>query len=215
MTGSLRGDYFEWLLEWETKADLCLSVGTSLAGMNADRVAEKTAKRCLKGQGLGTVIINLQRTRMDENSSLRIYGQLDHVLDLLATRLLLTLPPPFSPPYILQLDPQFVLEPDLYRLPAYDSDGNRKPQPDDSVMLLDLREDAQVKITHGMYGGHAGEMMGKNKEGHYNVRIFHPLKGTFKAPKVHTLGLWWLEAATKATVPTIPLVNVDDSLVFQ
>ena len=78
--------------------------------------------------------------------------------------------------------------------------------------ILDLREDEEVKIAHGMYAGHAGEMMSHNKEGHYNVRIFHPLKGTFKAPKVHTMGLWWIEEAAKGLLPTIPLVNVGTSL---
>lgn len=38
MSGNLRGDLFQRLLEWEDKTDLCLSVGTSMSGMNSDRV---------------------------------------------------------------------------------------------------------------------------------------------------------------------------------
>ena len=62
MSGELRGDYFQWLLEWEKKADLCLTLGTSLAGksfklslgMNADRVAASVAKRLVKrNRGFG------------------------------------------------------------------------------------------------------------------------------------------------------------------
>ena len=38
MIGNLRGDLFEWLREWEERADLVLVLGTSLSGMNADRM---------------------------------------------------------------------------------------------------------------------------------------------------------------------------------
>ena len=38
MNGNLRGDLFEWLREWEERADLVLVLGTSLSGMNADRM---------------------------------------------------------------------------------------------------------------------------------------------------------------------------------
>lgn len=60
-SGSLRGDLFEWMAEWEKKADLCLCLGTSLSGMNADRMANTPAKKSLKGQALGTILINLQQ----------------------------------------------------------------------------------------------------------------------------------------------------------
>lgn len=50
------------MAEWEKKADLCLCLGTSLSGMNADRMAKSPAKRFMKeGKGFGTVIINLQQ----------------------------------------------------------------------------------------------------------------------------------------------------------
>jgi NAD-dependent SIR2 family protein deacetylase len=89
MSGNLRGDYFEWLLEWEKKTDLCLAVGTSLAGMNADRVVDNVAKRFRRGFCFGSVIINLQTTRMDSFATLRIFGRLDAVLELLARELAL------------------------------------------------------------------------------------------------------------------------------
>jgi len=81
-------------------------------------------------------------------------------------------------------------------------------------MILDLREDACVKITRGLYEGHKGEVTGRHREGHYRVRILHPLKGTFMAPKEHTLGLWWIDAAVNGKTAYIPLVNVDVSLKF-
>merc|ERR1712093_534596 len=38
-SGQLREDLFSDLLKWEQETDLCLCVGTSLSGMNADRMA--------------------------------------------------------------------------------------------------------------------------------------------------------------------------------
>jgi NAD-dependent SIR2 family protein deacetylase len=79
MSGQLRTDLFEWLLEWEQKADLLLVLGTSLSGMNADRMVSAASKRHRKGEGLGTVIISLQKTPYDCSSSLRIFSTLDKV----------------------------------------------------------------------------------------------------------------------------------------
>ena len=45
-SGSLRDDLFGALLAAERAADLVLVLGTSLSGMNADRVAESAARRC-------------------------------------------------------------------------------------------------------------------------------------------------------------------------
>lgn len=42
---NLRGDLFERLLETEKEAEMVMCVGTSLSGMNADRVVSKQKKR--------------------------------------------------------------------------------------------------------------------------------------------------------------------------
>lgn len=44
-SGKLRSDLFEWLCDMELATDLCLCLGTSLSGMNADRAAVTCAKR--------------------------------------------------------------------------------------------------------------------------------------------------------------------------
>jgi NAD-dependent SIR2 family protein deacetylase len=215
MTGSLRSDFFEWLLEWERKADLCLAVGTSLAGMNADRVAQATGKRLIKSnEGLGTVIINLQCTKSDKYASLRIFSTIDHAMELLVEELALSVPEYNI--YSLSVEPEDLLEEDLFLLRHYGPDGKRLDSPAsvETAMRLDLREDAEVKISIGMFLGHEGVITGKSRENHYRLRIMHPLKGTFKAPKVHTLGLWWIDAALKGTVPQIPIVNCGESLGF-
>eukprot|EP01097_Dermamoeba_algensis_P011752 TRINITY_DN9237_c0_g1_i1.p1 TRINITY_DN9237_c0_g1~~TRINITY_DN9237_c0_g1_i1.p1 ORF type:complete len:276 (+),score=50.64 TRINITY_DN9237_c0_g1_i1:110-937(+) len=77
MSGQLRGDLFSWMEKWELRTDLCLTLGTSLCGMNADRMAVSPAKRALKKKegALGTVIVGLQCTQFDNLSSIRIFRQ--------------------------------------------------------------------------------------------------------------------------------------------
>lgn len=94
MDDVLREDLLGWMAQWCQAADLCISMGTSLCGMNSDQVAQACAERFLSGAAgqQGLVILNLQRTFMDSNSSLRIWGVLDDVMKLLAKELRLTAP---------------------------------------------------------------------------------------------------------------------------
>ena len=64
MSGQLRSDLFEWLLQWERQADLVLTLGTSLSGMNADRMVVAAAMRQQASKGQGAVIVSLQRTKV-------------------------------------------------------------------------------------------------------------------------------------------------------
>lgn len=99
-SGNLRSDLFKWMLEWENKADLCLCLGTSLSGMNADRMAKTPAKKAMNGKGLGTVLINLQQTDLDSMCSVRIWSKLDDAFRILVQKLGLTVTPivPSIPP---------------------------------------------------------------------------------------------------------------------
>ena len=54
-------------------------LGTSLSGLNSDRVATEAAARSLEGGALGTVIINLQQTARDGAASLRMFAPIDEV----------------------------------------------------------------------------------------------------------------------------------------
>merc|ERR1711968_283978 len=87
MDGELRDDLFEWLCEEEKATDLTLALGTSLSGMNADRVVTTVGQKGLAGAALGSVIVSLQRTSVDYLSSLRIYATIDDVMLLLAQEL--------------------------------------------------------------------------------------------------------------------------------
>ena len=98
MSGDLRSDLFADLLACEEGADLGVAVGTSLCGMNADRVvttaAERAASREQRARGaLGSVVIGLQRTVHDGDATLRLFGKIDAVFALLAEEMGLAVAP--------------------------------------------------------------------------------------------------------------------------
>merc|ERR1740129_1627361 len=61
-SGKLRDDLFDDMESQADNSDLCLVLGTSLTGLNADQVATKTARRSTDAAALGMVIISPQRT---------------------------------------------------------------------------------------------------------------------------------------------------------
>eukprot|EP00911_Craspedida_sp_UC1_P000243 UC1_evm1s187 len=92
MNGSLRDDLCEWLQQEVEATDLCLALGTSLCGMNADQMVASPAKRYPE-RALGAVIVSIQQTAYDDVASLRIFARLDNVLALLLNALKLEIPP--------------------------------------------------------------------------------------------------------------------------
>ena len=127
MQGELRPDLFNRLVEWEQRTDLCLAIGTSLAGMNADRMARTPAQKAAEQQDgvIGTVIISLQQTPMDGLASLRIFGPIEEVMALLAEELRLTASVP--------LDFTAAAGDDVFTIP-YGSNGQRL-RPDSSPSM--------------------------------------------------------------------------------
>ena len=87
MSGNLRSDLYEAMVGWEDKAELVLAIGTSLSGMNADRVAMACAKRFERGQALGTVIVSIQKTPLDGSSSLRVFSKIDDFMSLVEKKM--------------------------------------------------------------------------------------------------------------------------------
>jgi methyl coenzyme M reductase beta subunit len=71
------------MTEMEKKVDLCICLGTSLSGMNADRMAWTPAKRYKKGKGNGTIMINLQETDIDEDCTIRVWAKIDDAFKIL------------------------------------------------------------------------------------------------------------------------------------
>eukprot|EP00929_Paragymnodinium_shiwhaense_P008133 TRINITY_DN112073_c0_g1_i1.p1 TRINITY_DN112073_c0_g1~~TRINITY_DN112073_c0_g1_i1.p1 ORF type:complete len:495 (-),score=67.40 TRINITY_DN112073_c0_g1_i1:195-1598(-) len=87
MDDQLRKDLLEWLEAWAERASMCVALGTSLCGMNADQVPRGVAERFTCGEGEGLVIIGLQKTVYDDVASLRIWGLCDEVMQAVASEL--------------------------------------------------------------------------------------------------------------------------------
>lgn len=213
MSGSLRGDLFADLLDCEQRADLTIAVGTSLCGMNADRVVTASAERAATGEAgqLGSIVIGLQRTVLDENTTLRIFARCNDVFAMLAQELALhTMPPPLAgefwkPPILAgRSEDDYVFN----GLP-YDAAGNRSSaQLPSARMTLDLRDDARLVIPDGMHAGAVGVIDGFDREGNPRCRFtLKPKVGKLRAPVMMPLGRWWIQAAVDGTVPTLPVIN--------
>jgi len=82
-SGSLRGDLFSWMEKMEKEIDLCICLGTSLSGMNADRMALKPCKNFKNGKGNGTIMINLQQTKIDKDCTIRVWSKIDDAFKIL------------------------------------------------------------------------------------------------------------------------------------
>lgn len=234
MKGSLRGDLFEDLLQWEQRADLTLSVGTSMCGMNADRVfttvSEKSISEWKKGGArgahdrrhwLGGVIIGIQQTQYDSLACLHIFSRIDRVMDLLLKALNIDTPP--NTCYTPDIAPEFLLSPGRF-LVSYDHRGRLVHPAEEqekgetrgdsrSRTVLDLREGSRVQMVSGPYEGDEGVVTGQGQQGHYRIEFTHTLdyrncKQVASYRMLHVLGSWYVEAAVKGTLSEIPVVNV-------
>lgn len=225
MSGDLRGDLFEQVLEWEEKTDLCITLGTSLSGMNCDRVVETIGTRAKAGEAgrLGAVIVGLQRTRLDNVCAVRIFASIDDTMELLLAELGLA-------PAVSRVEaPYRVYAPlTLPRAAAGGGGGFFGATEEEGVFVLpysgrsgrggpgrrctlDLREGAWVRLTEGPHAGDEGEVQGRTRpEGHYKICFWHRLKpgAKLKRPMVRVLGAWWLESAVAGLAPRLPVVNV-------
>lgn len=190
MDGQLRCDLFEDLLKWEQKADLVLALGTSMCGMNSDRLVSTCGARAQKGNAVGVIIVNLQQTACDSSAALRIFAPLDKVLDMVAEEL----------GYKVEKKEQADLyspdvpKGDVWKVP-YDHQGKKST----SKTTLDLRLGAKTRILAGPYAGSEGEVTGVNRQGHYQITSMVQIKkgAKFRAAWPLVLGSWWVEAAFK------------------
>ena len=217
MSGSLRDDLFKSMLRWEQEADLCLTLGTSLAGMNADRIAISTAQRAIRemeagnveGSG-GMVIVGLQCTQHDSLSSLRIFARIDQVMKLLAHEMDLH---ELMPNLLGQrAEEQHSNSTEhIFALP-HDPRTGRRTEDGKTLMSLDLSLGQALRITSGPYADAEGRVVGLNREGHYKMRFRIPLPASnqakaFKAPFELILGKWWPYEAERGLLDTFPVVN--------
>mmetsp|Transcript_78523 Transcript_78523/g.153609 ORF Transcript_78523/g.153609 Transcript_78523/m.153609 type:complete len:630 (+) Transcript_78523:48-1937(+) len=263
MSGGLRSDLFEDLLLCERKADLVLAVGSSLCGMNADRLVSSAAVRARKERNdihalsdltsskaktensvgasaaaaaaavvekgpsslpplprvaFGSVIVSLQQTVHDHNSSLRIFALIDDVLGMLAEELVLhsnsknsEAPETTVPATALgasDSDAAKVGESDVFLVP-YDANTGMRLQGKSATHLLrlDLTEGSLLTISAGPDTGRNAVVIGKNKDGHWRVSIERQFKGGGRMfHETRLLGSWWPREATAGQLPYIPVV---------
>lgn len=189
----------------EKESDLCLVLGTSLSGMNADRVAKGPAKRALTGDGsgfrfqkrltcTGIVLINLQQTPLDSIATVRIWAKLDDAFRGLIKYLDLDESTMCTPPALT-----FGCN-DIYEVP-YNSEGQLDLN---SKLQLNLQTGQKVKIPNkeSMNFGVVGEVCGKDSQGNYII--------TYPPDPYDNsrLGLWMLEAAQRGALSVLPVINV-------
>jgi len=183
---SLRTDLFDWMVEMEQKSDMCLCLGTSLSGMNADRMADTPAEKMMRGEPgiLGTVIINLQQTPLDKQCAIRVWAPLDVAFEILAR--------------ILSLDTSLHAppKPPTRVIVPYNEHGIRDLK---CRMELNLGKGARIQIAnpHASNRGSKGSVQRVTQEGD----VF------CTAGRSTVLGRWWVLGAMRGAVPYIPVVN--------
>lgn len=223
-SGDLRDDYFEDILEWEERTDLCIAMGTSLSGMNCDRVVETVGEKARHGQEgcLGAVIIGIQRTRLDNISALRIFAPIDDVMELLLSALSIEsrvpralVPQPYDVPLIPEVTEGTTacfgkVAENTFQIPYSKETGLL--QNNGNGTIIDLSTGAQVKLTAGPYEGDVGTVEGRTATGHYKLRFTHNTKKksgkTVREQRLRTMGFWWVDGAVKGEVHMFPVMNV-------
>jgi len=204
----LRGDLVEDMFRWADRTDLCLALGTSLSGLNADRMARNPALKYSKDRvaagynvqrkgSLGLVIVALQETQLDELATLRIFALLDDVMQLLVEELQLHDAAQIALSCPSEVD-------DVFTGLPYNSAGQFSPGASSN---LNLQLGARIKVTNGNFANCCGVVVGKNPEGHYLLKVNMNLGGGASIEEDLLLGSWWLQDAKSGCVSTLPVVQ--------
>eukprot|EP00494_Astrolonche_serrata_P006913 UN06938 len=215
MSGTLRDDLFQWMCEWQHKADLTIAMGTSLCGMSADKCVEYPANNYIKkNKGYGSVIVGLQRTALDGKASIRIFAKIDQVVALLAEELGMEIPA--LKPYKPKIPKSAQVREHCFRVP-YDKKGNRTKKKSEMI-IWNLTRGAAIKVTDGPGKGFEGTMGGTYPPCHYRVytpkqRQGHKMFG--KGNVCYKMGAWWVETAVRGGWPKLPVVNTGIYLQLQ
>jgi len=211
MSGELRGDLYASMLAWEKKASLCLSLGTTMCGMNADRCFTTVAQKAFESRKsppassqrhIGGVIVNLQETLHDGIAALRIWAKIDDVMRLVLLELGVDEAtvrqkhshcplPPLADPAV----------PDVFVI------TDRKDSAKST--RLDLRQGAVVTITDGPHKGKHCRVIKKSPKGHYLLEM---PKNDGTGSILRRLGCWLITAAIEGS-GSLPVVNASAAVV--
>jgi len=180
---------------------MCLCLGTSLSGMNADRMATTPAQKFINSpkNQFGTVIINLQQTQLDAATSVRVWAKLDDAFRILAQKLDIDCSIPPYPPHQLPIGEEG--EEESFIIP-YDKNGNYDPN---SQMRLCLQEGEKVRIANkdASNFGAVGVVYGRRKDKNWTIALINKHNVNYHM----AFGWWWIEAAQRGAIPSIPFVN--------
>lgn len=193
---SLRSDLFQWMTEYEKKIDLTICLGTSLSGMNADRMAITPAKNFKNSKkGNGTVMINLQKTKIDKDFTIRIWSKIDDAFKLLVKKLSLDMSTIRSYP---------TFDSDVFYIP-YDEKGQYLGKDTKKLMKLDFSNGSKVKIIHpdSSSYGFVGEMY-KKWDDHYTIYM-QARKNEKKC--LYAIGNWMIDMALRGACEQFSYVN--------
>ena len=137
-------------------------------------------------------MINLQKTSIDEHSTVRVWAKLDDAFRILTKKLGLEMNKLRSAPK---------LEEDVFEIP-YDCEGKLVKE-GEKKMLLDFRQGSKVKICHpdSQYFGLVGEIAFKYED-HYTLKLVPKTKAHYYA-----LGSWWVDAARRGVLNQFSFVN--------
>jgi len=215
MNGQLRHDLFQDLLHCERNADLVLTLGSSLAGMNSDRLVKTCSERARRAKSkgedcCGSVIVSLQTTPHDAEASVRIYATIDRTMELLAEQLELEVSPPETPTPLPSSHRPLGPEHEVFEVP-YDAEGRRLPdgQP---RRHWDLRTGSVHFMTVGRSQGARAIILGKlDGTNHYRVglRVRPEFQGDWE--EIRIMGSWWVNAAVAGEVEILPMMSRHDA----
>jgi len=200
-SGSLRSDLFQWMAKIEKKIDLCICLGTSLSGMNADRMAWTPVKNYKNGKGNGTIMINLQKTDIDEDCTIRVWAKIDDAFKILMKKLDLDMNKLRRPP---------VLKKDIFYIP-YDEEGKYLGKNTKKLMKLDFSVGTKIKIIHpdSSSYGIIGKVVYKYDD-HYTIKM-KSSKNDKEA--LYALGTWMIDQAIRGAVDQFSYANIDPTFI--
>jgi len=211
MSGTLRSDLFSWMHKWQKKTDLCIAMGTSLCGMNADNCVDIPSEKYIKRrQGYGSVIVGLQRTIYDKKCSLRIFAKIDTVMAMLMDHLKLKIPA--YVPYKPNIAADSKVGDHQYKVP-YDEDGQLSKT---MFTIWDLRPGQKMVVCAGPGEGFEGTMDAKMASDYYILNAPLMREGNPNHGKgfcQYAVGTWWIETATKGLWSHLPMRNEDPEII--